>query len=218
MTERRIAESWEANSEGWTAAVRGKRIASRETVTNQAVLNAVGPGPGKLLDLGCGEGWLSRALRDLDWDVCGVDGSSGLIEKARRLDPDGSYLVLSYEDLTQGLSGQQFDAVVANFSLLGDRSVDCAMRAAARLLQDGGRFIVQTVHPSGVENPDNEGWREESWTGLQLPGLVPSAWYYRTHTSWMKLLKESGFSQISLLEPQAPEAPIPSSLIYIATN
>src|SRR5579863_3493975 len=59
----RIIASWLVNATPWTGAVRGRRIESRRLVTDQAVCEAViGRSPATVLDVGCGEGWLARAL------------------------------------------------------------------------------------------------------------------------------------------------------------
>jgi hypothetical protein len=51
--------SWQANADAWTAAVREQRIESRRLVTDAAIL-ALALAPLRILDLGCGEGWLRR--------------------------------------------------------------------------------------------------------------------------------------------------------------
>jgi 2-polyprenyl-3-methyl-5-hydroxy-6-metoxy-1,4-benzoquinol methylase len=55
--------SWQANADAWTTAVRGQRIESRRLVTDAAILQtilALALAPLRILDLGCGEGWLRR--------------------------------------------------------------------------------------------------------------------------------------------------------------
>ena len=56
-----LAEAWDANAANWTRAVREGRIASRTAGADAAVVDAiVGQQPRRLLDAGCGEGWLVR--------------------------------------------------------------------------------------------------------------------------------------------------------------
>ncbi|HSK40392.1 MAG TPA: hypothetical protein VK943_11555, partial [Arenibaculum sp.] len=58
-----LADSWTANAGLWTQAVRSGAIASRRLATDDAVVRAVAARrPRRVLDLGCGEGWLARAL------------------------------------------------------------------------------------------------------------------------------------------------------------
>ena len=46
-------------------------------------LRLLGPGPGRLLDLGCGTGAHTAAFRDQEWDVTGVDASEDMLRRAR---------------------------------------------------------------------------------------------------------------------------------------
>ena len=57
-----IQTVWLQAAAPWCRAVRDGRIRSRVAVTNAAILDAIAARPGgRLLDLGCGEGWLLRA-------------------------------------------------------------------------------------------------------------------------------------------------------------
>ena len=88
-----IAQSWTTNADAWTQAVRNGSIESRERVTNQAIVDSVlRHNPATVLGLGCGEGWMVRALAGQGVRATGVDGSPGLVDAARATavpDPDG---------------------------------------------------------------------------------------------------------------------------------
>ena len=73
--ERQIVESWTINALPWISAVREKKIESRRLVTDAAILDLVRSlSPKSVLDVGCGEGWLARALASY-----GIDAHGGLI-------------------------------------------------------------------------------------------------------------------------------------------
>ena len=95
-----IQYSWQANATAWTEAVRGQRIESRRLATDRAMLNAIrAHQPRRVLDLGCGEGWLCRALAAEDVETLGLDASAPLIEAARQAHPQGAYRCLTYDAL-----------------------------------------------------------------------------------------------------------------------
>ena len=85
--ETELLQSWQHNARAWIKAIRSGAIESRLKVTDQAILLAVlGRQPERVLDLGCGEGWLLRALAKRGIDAVGVDGalSFGMISHCRR--------------------------------------------------------------------------------------------------------------------------------------
>lgn len=58
-----ILASWQINADPWITAVREEQIESRRLITDRAMLMAIDARrPRRLLDLGCGEGWLCRAV------------------------------------------------------------------------------------------------------------------------------------------------------------
>src|SRR5690348_7206194 len=94
LSDEKIIDSWHTNATPWTSAVREQRIESRKLVTDAAVIDAVmSRSPGSVLDIGCGEGWLSRALaaRGIP-KVYGVDVVPALIDQARAAG-DGEFTV-----------------------------------------------------------------------------------------------------------------------------
>ena len=57
--DRELAASWERNAANWTRVVREGLIPSRRAGTDAAILDAIAErAPRRLLDIGCGEGWL----------------------------------------------------------------------------------------------------------------------------------------------------------------
>ncbi|WP_132607665.1 class I SAM-dependent methyltransferase, partial [Pseudomonas aeruginosa] len=81
---RRLERSWRGNAEAWARAVREGRLESRRLATDDAILQVLRQrAPRRLLDIGCGEGWLCRALAGEVGECVGIDASSELIELAR---------------------------------------------------------------------------------------------------------------------------------------
>lgn len=220
MSDAKIVQSWTKNAAPWTQAVRENQIESRTLVTNQAVIEAVvGQQPRTVLDIGCGEGWLARALSERGIQVTGVDVVPDLIEQARRAG-GGDYRVASYEDMAAGVLEAPVDLAVANFSLLGKESVEHLIEATPRLLNPGGSLVIQTLHPVMMSidgtHPYEDGWRSGSWSGFSGRFTDPAPWYFRTIGSWVRLLTRSNLHVLELREPIHPVSHAPASLILIA--
>ncbi|MEP7186878.1 MAG: methyltransferase domain-containing protein [Rhodanobacter sp.] len=109
-------------------AVREHQIESRRLVTDGAIIQAVlSVAPKSVLDIGCGEGWLTRVLAGEGISVTGVDAVPDLIELARQADnadAPADHAVMSYERIAAGELKLTVDAVVCNFALLGKESVE----------------------------------------------------------------------------------------------
>ncbi|KFI08342.1 bifunctional 2-polyprenyl-6-hydroxyphenol methylase/3-demethylubiquinol 3-O-methyltransferase UbiG [Massilia sp. BSC265] len=208
-----IIDSWSRNADPWTAAVRGGEIASRVLVTNAAIVEAVRAyAPRTGLDLGCGEGWLVRALPEVS--MVGVDAVAGLVERARAAG-GGEFRQLSYEEVAAGALQLAVDVAVCNFSLIGDEAVRGLFRAAPTYLRPGGHLVVQTVHPLMAcgDAPYSDGWRDGSWAGFSSAFADAAPWYFRTVSSWLALFEEHGLRVVEMREPLHPRSGKPASLI-----
>lgn len=217
--EARIVRSWHRNAEPWTTAVREARIDSRRLVTDRAVVDTVTAlAPCSALDIGCGEGWLARALAAQGIDVIGVDTVPALIERAREAG-GGDFRPLSYADIAAGRLERRVDLVVCNFSLLGDQSVTGLLAAVPALLNPHGTLVVQTLHPLAAcgDQPYEDGWRRGSWDGFDPTFTDPAPWYFRTLSGWVDLLRRCGLRVQTLREPLHPATRRPASVIFVAT-
>lgn len=218
-SDAQVVASWHDNASPWSAAVRNGEIESRRLVTDAAIVDAVmRRAPRTALDIGCGEGWLSRALTDRGVEVIGIDVVPALVDSARAAHPTGDYRVVSYEDVARGALDVTVDLAVANFSLIGKDAVDALIRHIPALLVPNGHVIVQTLHPATAlgELPYRDGWRPGSWAGFGAQFTNPAPWYFRTISSWIALLASSGLVLRELREPVHPERGTPASLVLIA--
>ncbi|MFD0857237.1 class I SAM-dependent methyltransferase [Actinomadura adrarensis] len=212
-------ERWEANAEYWVKIIRERRDRYRTELTDRAVLDAIGPCTGlRILDAGCGEGYLSRELASRGAQVLGVDLTQGLVDAANAhpfASDTGSvrFTRAGVESLPAG--DDEFDLVVCNhlFSHLRDPSE--AIGEFARVLKSGGRLVALTLHPCF--------YIEHAEQGAMTS--VPAEVYFRPRgidqrflvdglespseiTSWLRpleyysgTLREAGFVIADLREP-----------------
>ena len=208
--------SWSKNAERWTTAVRGQTIASRREATDAAILSAARAGRlGKALDVGCGEGWLCRELSREAVEIVGVDASRELISCAREAG-GASYHVLSYAEIaeTPEMIGYDFDTIICNFSLLDDK-VDALLDALATISNAEARLLIQTLHPVALAPPYEDGWRIERFDGFGAAGWSPMPYFARTLGSWVEAISRK-WALKQILEPKAPSARTPASLLLVA--
>ncbi|AHL33363.1 methyltransferase type 12 [Pseudomonas brassicacearum] len=212
-----LLQSWQHNAQSWIEAVRSGALESRIKVTDQAILLAVlGRQPKRVLDLGCGEGWLLRALAERAIEAVGVDGDATLVDAARAAGSSQVH-VANYEALAQAKVdiGRDYDLICANFALL-HQDIIPLLAAMNALLAPGGALVIQTLHPWSVAAGNyQDGWREETFAGFQGQWR-PMPWYFRTLSSWLNALEMAGFRLAGLQEPQHPQSPVPQSLLLVA--
>ncbi|WP_207285891.1 bifunctional 2-polyprenyl-6-hydroxyphenol methylase/3-demethylubiquinol 3-O-methyltransferase UbiG [Pseudomonas sp. FW300-N2A2] len=215
--ESTLLDSWHHNAQSWIDAIRTGAIESRLKVTDQAILLAVASRqPERVLDLGCGEGWLLRALAERAINGVGVDGDATLVEAARAAGSSTVHLA-NYEQLAQAEVdiGSNYDLICANFALL-HQDIIPLLTAMNALLAPGGALVIQTLHPwSAAAGDYQDGWRQETFTGFKGQ-WQPMPWYFRTLSSWLNALDMAGFQLTGLQEPQHPQSPVPQSLLLVA--
>ncbi len=218
LSDEKVIDSWNVNADAWANAVRENSIESRNLVTNRAIIDAVtNRSPRRVIDIGCGEGWLIRALDERGIGGMGVDAVPGLIGQAAGAG-GGDFRVISYEEIARGDLRIKVDVAVANFSLIGKESVEGVLRRVPEMLNPGGALIIQTLHPVAAAGdlPYEDGWRRGSWAGFSSEFSDPAPWYFRTMSSWCELLEQSGFSSVEVGEPVHPTTGKPVSAVFIA--
>ncbi|WP_343162729.1 class I SAM-dependent methyltransferase [Oleiagrimonas sp. C23AA] len=220
--EAQIRRCWQTNARAWTQTVRERGIESRRLVTDAAIVDAITAlAPPTLIDLGCGEGWLCRALAENGARVIGVDAEPAFIEAACQATPDTGdidYRVLDYAAVAAGELDARAAVVSCNFALLGKQSTEQLLAAVPSLLAPGGVFVMQTLHPLMAcgDGPYVDGWRQGSWVGCGDRFRDPAPWYFRTQESWLALLARCGMRCHHLREPVHPHTGKPASLLVQA--
>jgi trans-aconitate methyltransferase len=188
-----------ASAQTWNPEVyaRNARFVSD---LGQPVLELLAPRPGeRILDLGCGDGALTRKLVELGCDVVGVDASPAQIDAARALGLDarvGDGHTLDFD--------HEFDAVFSNAALHWMRDAPRMIAGVYRALRPGGRFIaecgghgcVDTIHRALIEGLDARGH----------DGEAASPWYFATPDDYGQKLAAAGFEvgYIALIERPTP--------------
>ncbi|MEP7309124.1 MAG: methyltransferase domain-containing protein [Acidobacteriota bacterium] len=170
------------------------------------VMELLAPQPGeRILDLGCGDGALTKKLVDLGCDVVAVDSSGPQIEAARSLGLDAH--VMSAEALP---FRDEFDAVFSNAVLHWITRADPMIAAVHRALRTGGRFVaecggrgcVHTIRTALVDALNRRG----------MDGEARVPWYFPTPGDYATRLERAGFRVDSIALIPRP-TPLPGDVI-----
>jgi SAM-dependent methyltransferase len=97
----------------------------------------------RAVDFGCGAGRSTRFLRELGFEVLGVDISEPMLERARARDPGGEYRLVPDGDL-RGLAAGSCDLVLSAFTFDNIPTMEkkvALLKSLKLLLREGGRIV-----------------------------------------------------------------------------
>lgn len=162
------------------------RIADRKRVDFIAgVLQQTLPPGACILDVGCGNGVISRHLGGLGFEVLGIDVSEKTIEKARSLTqlPNVQFLKKSAEELVA--DGQTYEAVICSEVLEHLNDPGALLRVLYQTLAPKGKLIVTVPNGAGprellVTRPVLKLRRQNNWLWRSVVGLKKALGYSGT--------------------------------------
>jgi len=137
---------------------------------------------GRLLEVGCSYGKFLADMRELGWQVDGIETNTGAIEQARTL--WGIDVRQGMID-TLGLESGAYDAIVMRMVLEHVHSPKAVLSKLHAALKPGGQLIITVPDIAGVEARAFGRY----FYGLQLPTHL----YHFTACTLGRMLRESGF-------------------------
>jgi ubiquinone/menaquinone biosynthesis C-methylase UbiE len=163
-------------------------------------------GRGEVCDMGCGPGQVTRHLRDAGVTIFGLDLSPGMLEQARKLNPDipfkeGNLLSLELEDRT--LVGITAFYAIVNIE---ETSLPLVFREMQRVLQPGGLLLL-SFHTGDQVHHVQEMWGKP----------VALTFFYFNPPAIRRYLEAAGFAVEQIIErgPYAPEVEHQTHRAYI---
>lgn len=215
---RTIIASWEKNADEWIRIIDTDKIASRE-FTNEAIVEVINRSAAhKVLDIGCGEGWLTRSITKMGKVAVGVDVIEKLLENAQEKGSEHYYRI-SYEDISKGkpIPEGPYEMAVFNFSIYQNEGVVALLENVQKALKNGGQIVIQTLHPYFlIENGllYKSQVIENAWKGLPGHFTEGHSWYARTFEEWVSVFLNCNLRLIRLKEVKNKYSN-PVSMIFI---
>lgn len=164
----------------------------------------------RILDLGCGDGVLTKKLADLGCDVVAVDSSVPQVEAARKLGLKA--FVIRGEDLPYN---EEFDAVFSNAALHWIKSADVMLAGVYRSLKPGGRFVAECGGHGCIRKIRTALVQALNRRGFDGEARVP--WYFPTPGEYATKLECAGFRVDSIALIPRP-TPLPGDIVgYLET-
>ncbi len=145
------------------------------------LLLAAVPAGGRVLDVGCGEGMLTREVAARAAHVLGVDLDRPSIELARATTAQANVEYRCADVLVDAFDGQVFDAVVSVATLhhLGTRA---GLQRMAALLRPGG--VLGVVGLASSRLPQDLPWEIAAAIGTRLLKLRHTYWEHAAPKVW----------------------------------
>ena len=209
---------WEEHASWW---IEGFTEGADPEYEDQIIPLAVAEqgGADRVLDLGCGDGQIARALASSGVSVVGVDPTTNQIDVAA--ERAGGPVFAQAGAAVLPFSDGAFDGVIACLVFEHIDDVDAAIGEVARVLRPGGRFTFMLNHPllqtpgSGwiddhMVDPPEQYWRigpylVEAGTVEQVELGVNIRFLHRPLSRYLNALAAVGLVLERMDEPAPPE-------------
>ncbi len=211
-----LRENWNRLADGWKIQVGTDGDANRRLNSDPVLWDLVGDVCGKrVLDAGCGTGYLAAKLRAAGAEVVGVDVSDRMIELARESVGGVHFTVDSITSLTTQ-DNASFDLALSNYVLMDTPDLDGAMRSLFRVLRPGGAAVLVFSHPCFPQSIASFGpfARKLRYTWpfsyfVESRRVDPPwkhfrhefVWYHRPLSVYFRAFRSAGFAVTDFEEP-----------------
>lgn len=174
-------------------------------IFGRPVIDLLAPRKGeRILDLGCGEGTLTKELVDKGFDVVGADKSPEMVEAAKAA---GVNAVLTDGEMLEFES--EFDAVMSNAVIHWMSDHYAVVRGVWNALKPGGRFAAE-CGGEGCIRIIREGMKI-ALTGMGIDYKARNPWNFPELPTFSAILKAQGFEIREIKRFERP-TPLPHGL------
>lgn len=217
-----MADTWDSIADWYTELVRhGSPMHqfARDILLAALPDNLTGL---QILDIGCGEGLITRALAARGANALGIDPTRTLIDHACSAEQDhpaGSRYRIDDATTLSTVDDASIDWATAGLSLNNVADLDAAMAAIRRALKPAGQLAFTVPHPC-FDAPGSTGVTIEGtvrrvvgdyldegfWRSTAVHSVRRAGNYHRTISTYVNALSSNGFRITKLGEPDPNES------------
>ncbi len=212
-----LRDRWESEAQAWIRWARAPGHDSYWRYHRDQFLSLLPPPGRQTVDIGCGEGRLTRDLKKLGHRVIGIDGSPTLVAAAR--EADAAMDIRLADAAALPFEAATADLAIAFMSLHDVDAMPNAIGEIARILEPGGKLCLAIVHPinsAGRFEEDTAGARyviAGDYLGpfsyadaVERDGLTMTFHsQHRPIESYFQALEQAGLLVETLREPPIPD-------------
>lgn len=212
-----LRESWEAHAGQWIQWARTPGHDTYWRFHRDQFLDLLPPPGRRTVDIGCGEGRLTRELNQRGHQVIGIESSPSLVAAARASAPSMDIRLADAAALP--LDNASADLAVAFMSLHDIDAMPAAIREIARILEPAGKLCLAIVHPVNSAGHFQQPSADAPFIikgdylrpfryadTIERDGLTMT--FHSEHRpleAYFRALEEGGLSVEALREPGVPE-------------
>jgi trans-aconitate methyltransferase len=149
--------------------------------------------PFSAIDIGCGNGWVVRKFAEhpLCNNASGIDGAVAMVEKAREIDPNGTYCL----GQLPGWSPEQPVDLIHSMECLYylKQPIDFLRNIHDNWMKSGGKMVIGMDHYK--ENPESHDWPQSLNVHMTTLSI----------DTWVKGLEDAGFEDVKAIQTGAKE-------------
>lgn len=213
-----VASEWDVNAEARHKQIISNVDVSYHKILIPTIMQLLGNiSKKRVIDVGCGSGYLTAKIARQASFVLGLDPSKGMIEVANREYghlPRLQFVNKSIESFSKNQTSIMFDAAISNMSLITIPNLEEALSAVSLVLLPKGIFVINITHPcfynqyrkyqlaedfQYIVSHAQKGQFIISKDSNGLPS--PTTHYHRPLQEYFRSLREASFVVDQLIEP-----------------
>ena len=188
MTKSAIIKAFGTAAARYDGAAGLQRQVAQDLASRIAAL-PLGSNP-KILEIGCGTGFLGQALAPLlgeaQW-VC-TDIAAAMLAQARTTLPAGTGFAVMDGEVPSFSPDAKFDLICGNLAMQWFRHPTTSLPGLAALLRSGGHLVFSTLGEQSFSE-----WRQ----AMQEHDLSPGTTAYPSAKAWRDLLPSDGSASVA---------------------